>query len=180
MSRIGKKPIIIPSGVRVSLVGRVVTVAGPKGTLVRTLPPEVDIVIGEGKADMVPAGTSRKVGAFWGLARSLVANMVQGVAQGFEKKLEFEGIGFRAATEGNMLVMSLGFSHPVRFSPPEGITVKTEKQTITIAGADKETVGMTAAAIRHLKEPEPYKGKGIRYQGEIVRRKAGKKAVTSS
>src|SRR3989338_54391 len=107
MSRIGKKPIIIPSGVRVSLVGRVVTVAGPKGTLVRTLPPEVDIVIGEGKADIVPAGTSRKVGAFWGLARSLVANMVQGVAQGFEKKLEFEGIGFRAATEGNILVMSV-------------------------------------------------------------------------
>ncbi|TSD05022.1 MAG: ribosomal protein L6, bacterial type [Parcubacteria group bacterium Greene0714_36] len=183
MSRIGKKPIIIPAAVRVSLAGRVVTVAGPKGTLVRALPPEVDLSIGEGQAAIFPmgsSGSSRKVGAFWGLARSLVANMVQGVATGFEKKLEFEGIGFRAAMEGNILVMSLGFSHPVRFSPVAGITIQTEKQTIMISGADKEAVGMTAAAIRHLKRPEPYKGKGIRYQGEVLRRKAGKKAVASA
>lgn len=180
MSRIGKKPIIIPAGVTVSLSERTVSVVGPKGTLTRLLPPEVDLKIEAGVANVVPVGSSRKVAAFWGLARSLVANMVEGVTKGFEKKLEFEGIGFRANLEGNILVMALGFSHPVRFSPPTGITLKTEKQTITVSGADKESVGLVAAAIRHLKEPEPYKGKGIRYQGEVIRRKAGKKAVASA
>lgn len=180
MSRIGKKPIPVPVSVRVSLAGRTVTVVGPKGALTRTLPPEVDLVIGEGIATIVPAGSSRKTAAFWGLGRSLVANMVRGVTEGFEKKLEFEGVGFRAAMDGNALVLSLGFSHPVRFSPREGIVLKTEKQTITVSGADKEAVGMAAAAIRDLKRPEPYKGKGIRYQGEVIRRKAGKKAVAAA
>lgn len=180
MSRIGKKPIPVPPSVRVSLAGRTVTVAGPKGALTRLLPPEVGLVIEEGVVTVIPAGSSRRTAAFWGLGRSLVANMVRGVTEGFEKKLEFEGVGFRAAMEENVLVLSLGFSHPVRFSPPAGIALKTEKQTITVSGADKEVVGMAAAAIRDLKRPEPYKGKGIRYHGEVVRRKAGKKAVTSA
>ncbi|MEK7541623.1 MAG: 50S ribosomal protein L6 [Patescibacteria group bacterium] len=180
MSRIGKKPILLPSAVKTEVVGRDVIIRGPKGVLTRTLPPEVDVVVGDGQLTVIPAGSSRKTSALWGLARSLVANMVQGVSEGFEKKLEFEGVGYRAALEGKVLVMSLGFSHPVRFSPPEGIALTVEKQTITVSGADKETVGRAAAAIRDLKRPEPYKGKGIRYQGEVIRRKAGKKAVASS
>lgn len=180
MSRVGKKPIPVPSAVRVTLADRIVTVAGPKGTLTRELPPEVGLVIGDGHVTVVSEGVSRRAPALWGLARSLVANMVVGVTAGFEKKLEFEGVGYRAASEGSTLVLSLGFSHPVRFPAPEGIALKVEKQTITVSGADKEAVGMTAAAIRNLKRPEPYKGKGIRYQGEVIRRKAGKKAVASS
>lgn len=180
MSRIGKKPIPVPSIVQVTLNDRTVSVTGPKGTLARLLPPEVGLVIGAAEVTVTPTGASRKTAAFWGLGRSLIANMVQGVVEGFEKKLEFEGVGYRAAAEGNTLVLALGFSHPVRFVAPEGIAVKVEKQTITVSGTDKEMVGMTAAAIRNLKRPEPYKGKGIRYQGEVIRRKAGKKAVASS
>lgn len=180
MSRIGKKPIPFPPSVRAEVAGRTIAIRGPKGVLVRSLPPEVDISVGEGQMMVIPAGSSRKTSAFWGLGRSLIANMVQGVTEGFEKKLEFEGVGYRAAMEGGTLVMSLGFSHPVRFSPPEGIALKIEKQMITVSGADKEMVGMTAARIRDLKRPEPYKGKGIRYQGEVIRRKAGKKAVASA
>lgn len=180
MSRIGKKPIPLPSSVKAEVTGRIVTLHGPKGVLVRALPPDVGVSVDDGQLRVIPTAASRKTSAFWGLGRSLIANMVQGVTEGFEKKLEFEGVGYRAALEGGVLVMSLGFSHPVRLAPPEGVSLKIEKQTITVSGADKEKVGMTAAAIRDLKRPEPYKGKGVRYQGEVVRRKAGKKAVTSA
>lgn len=180
MSRIGKQPILFPPAVRVSVSRGTVSVIGPKGTLERTLPPEIGLVVEDGRLSVIPAGSSRRTAAFWGLGRALVANMVLGVTQGFEKKLEYEGVGYRAAMEGSTLVMSLGFSHPVRFAAPGGIALKVEKQTITVSGADKEMVGRTAAAIRALKRPEPYKGKGIRYQGEVIRRKAGKKAVTSA
>lgn len=180
MSRVGKKPIPIPSSVRVETDNRIVTVTGPKGILTRRLPPEVAITVTGREITIAPAGSSRKTAAFWGLARSLIANMVEGVVSGFEKKLEFEGIGYRAALEGSTLVMQLGFSHPVRFTPPDGILLKVEKNMIAVSGADKETVGSAAARIRALKPPEPYKGKGIRYAGEVIRRKAGKKAVASA
>ena len=179
MSRVGKKPIPVPASVKIEVSGRTITVSGPKGMLRRMLPPEVGVRVDGNEIIVSPTGSSRKTAAFWGLSRSLVANMVEGVVSGFEKKLEFEGVGYRAALEGNTLVMQLGFSHPVRYTPPEGITLKTEKNTITVSGADKETVGMVAAKIRDQKPPEPYKGKGIRYAGEVIRRKAGKKAVVS-
>ena len=180
MSRIGKKPISLPSSVKAEITGRTVTISGPKGTLSSRLPPEVEVSAGaERELIVTPTAASRKTRAFWGLARSLIANMVEGVVSGFEKKLEFEGIGYRAALEDNTLVMQLGFSHPVRFTPPDGISLKVEKNTIAVSGADKERVGSAAARIRALKPPEPYKGKGIRYAGEVIRRKAGKKAVAA-
>jgi large subunit ribosomal protein L6 len=181
MSRIGKKPIPIPASVKVQIMDRRISVEGPKGSLSRLLPPEVGVTAGDREIIVAPSGgSSRRTPAFWGLARTLVANMIEGVSTGFEKHLEFEGIGFRAAAEGNALVMQLGFSHPVRYALEEGVSVRVEKNTIVVSGADKEKVGHTAAAIRALKPPEPYKGKGIRYQGEVIRRKAGKKAVASA
>lgn len=180
MSRVGKKPIPIPPNVTVAVTGTSVSIKGPKGELKRVLPPDIKAEAKDGALVMVPVRETKKTAALWGLARSLVANMVEGVTAGFAKKLEFEGIGFRANLEGDTIVFSLGFSHPVRFKAPEGISLKVEKNTITVSGIDKELVGQTAAAIRNLKKPEPYKGKGIRYQGEIIRRKAGKKAVASA
>ena len=180
MSRIGKKIIDIPSGVTVSVAGLDVSVKGPKGELRRTIHSDMDAVLSDGRIAVSPRkGASKKAPAIWGLTRSLIANMVAGVSQGFEKVLEFEGIGFRAALEGPALVMQLGFSHPVRIEAPGGIAFAVQKNTITISGIDKELVGEVAARIRALKKPEPYKGKGIRYRGEVIRRKAGKKAVAS-
>ncbi len=180
MSRIGKKPIVIPAGVTVTVKERLVSVKGPKGELQKILPPHTSAEVDNGEILIKPVGEAKKTSAFWGLARTLVANMAEGVTKGFEKVLEYEGIGFRANKEGEDLVFALGFSHPVRFAAPTGIAFKVEKNVITISGADKELVGETAARIRNLKPPEPYKGKGIRYRGEIVRRKAGKKATASS
>ena len=177
MSRIGKKPIPIPAGVSVSVTGHRLSVKGPKGELIREIHPDIGVSVEENEVKLAPAREGKKTAALWGLSRSLVANMISGVSLGFEKKLEFEGIGFRAALEGDTFVFSLGFSHPVRFAAPPGISFKVEKNVITVSGFDKELVGDTAARIRDLKPPEPYKGKGIRYQGEIIRRKAGKKAV---
>ena len=180
MSRIGKKLIELPTGVTVTKAGRMLTVNGPKGSLHRTLRPEVDVVI-EGNTLAVQAiATSRETSAYWGLTRALVAGMVEGVERGFEKKLEIEGIGYRASLDGETLQLALGFSHPVRVAAPAGIAFRVEKNVITISGIDKELVGDVAARIRHLRVPEPYKGKGIRYAGEIIRRKAGKKAVTAA
>lgn len=180
MSRIGKKPILIPAGVNVSVTDNVVWVKGPKGELSRALHPDISAEVRDNNIAVVPARESKKSPALWGLSRSLIANMVEGVTQGFQKKLEFEGIGFRASIDGNVLLMQLGFSHPVRVEQPAGILFTVEKNVITVSGADKEGVGNTAASIRRLKPVEPYKGKGIKYQGEVVRRKAGKKAVASA
>ena len=179
MSRIGKKPIPIPPGVSVSVKDSLVFVRGPKGELSRTLHPDIGMEIADGYLNIVPKRETKQVPALWGLFRSLVANMVEGVMHGFEKKLEFEGIGFRAVLEGDTLVMQLGFSHPVRVRAPTGIALKVEKNVITVSGINKELVGEIAAAIRNLKPPEPYKGKGIHYWGEVIRRKAGKKAIAS-
>ena len=180
MSRIGKQPIPIPSGVSATVAGRSVTITGPRGSLSRVTRPEVSLRV-EGSAILVtPLGESRKTPAYWGLTRALVAGMVEGVSKGFEKKLEIEGIGYRAALDQGALQISIGFSHPVRVDPPAGISFSVDKNTVTISGIDKELVGDTAASIRHVRPPEPYKGKGIRYAGEIIKRKAGKKAVASS
>ena len=180
MSRIGKKPITIPAGVTVTFDNGLFSVHGPKGTLARRVDVDMDVAVSPGRIEITPRRSGGKSQALWGLWRSLIANMVEGASSGFEKKLEIEGIGYRASLEGQVLVMRLGFSHPVNFPVPERIAIRVEKNIITIAGIDKEQVGSVAARIRALKKPEPYKGKGIRYQGEIIRRKAGKKAVTSA
>lgn len=181
MSRIGKKPISIPDGVTVKATDNNIFVKGPKGELERVLHDDIGLEIREKEIIVVMRRETKKTNALWGLSRSLVANMVEGVAKGFKKELEFEGIGFRASVEGgNSLQMQLGFSHPVRFKAPEGITFNVEKNIITVSGINKELVGETAASVRALKPPEPYKGKGIRYRGEVIIRKAGKKAVASA
>lgn len=179
MSRIGKKPIELPQGVTATKSGRVLSVTGPKGMLILNLRPEVDVAVRGNVLSVRLIKKTKKSAAFWGLSRALISNMADGVSRGFEKKLEIEGIGYRAAMDGNNLQLSLGFSHPVRVEAPAGITLKTEKNTITISGIDKELVGNVAAGIRKLRPPEPYKGKGIRYAGEKIRRKAGKKAVAA-
>lgn len=185
MSHIGKKPIELPTGVTVERSGRVLRVSGPQGTLSRTLRPEVAVSV-EGNVVVVrPVEESRRTAAYWGMTRALIAGMVAGVSRGFEKKLEIEGIGYRvlssgASPAGNaQLQLSLGFSHPVTVEAPPGIRFSVEKNIITIAGIDPEVVGDVAARIRSLKPPEPYKGKGIHYLGEVIRRKVGKKAVTT-
>lgn len=155
-------------------------VRGAKGELKREIHPDIRLEVKEKEIVVLPKRQSRKSAALWGLFRTLIVNMIEGVTSGFEKKLEFEGIGFRVAAEGNTLVMQLGFSHPLRFEAPPGINFKVEKNVITVSGINKELVGEVAAALRSLKPAEPYKGKGIRYQGEVVRRKAGKKAVGST
>ncbi|MEK7082278.1 MAG: 50S ribosomal protein L6, partial [Patescibacteria group bacterium] len=180
MSRIGKKTITIPAGVSVSIQDAVVSVRGPKGEISRRTDPDINVFLEAGRMTVSSRHLGGKSSARSGLWRSLLANMVEGVLSGFEKKLEIEGIGYRASVDGGAIVLQLGFSHPVRYSIPERIAVRVERNVITVAGIDKEQVGTVAAGIRALKKPEPYKGKGIHYQGEVIRRKAGKKAVTSA
>lgn len=180
MSRIGKQPIIIPNGVAVSISDGRVVIKGPKGEVARNIRPEISVEVKDGNIIVLPVKPGKKTPAFWGLTRALLAHAVEGVSNGFEKKLEIEGVGYRAQMDGKDLVLSLGFSHPVRVSPPAGIEFKVEKNTVTVSGFAKEAVGETAAHIRALKKPEPYKGKGIRYMGEVVRRKAGKKATAGA
>ena len=177
MSRIGKLPIEVKEGVTVTIDGRNVKVSGPKGELSYKIAKEVEAEMIDGRVVVSVKKNAKDAGGFYGLTRTLIANMVQGVSAGFEKKLEFTGVGYRANMEGRDLVMALGFSHPVRYTPREGIEIKVEKNVITISGIDKQLVGQTAAEIRDLKKPEPYKGKGIRYEGERIRRKAGKAAA---
>lgn len=180
MSRIGKKPILIPNDVQVTVQGNYVAVKGPKGDLALDIHPIIEATVENNAVVFSPKRVSKKSKALWGLYRALVANMVVGVTNGFEKKLIFEGIGFRVQPEGDRaLVMQLGFSHPVRFEAPQGVSVSVQKNVISVSGIHKEAVGNTAAKIRALKPPEPYKGKGIRYEDEVIRRKAGKKAATT-
>ena len=176
MSRIGKKAITVPSGVTVTLDGQTVAVKGPKGQLAYTAPDEIRVAQEGGQLSFTPTSDSQRAGAMWGLSRTLVNNMVDGVTKGFEETLELVGVGYRAAMKGKNLSLQLGFSHDIDFPPPEGITFASAKPTeIKIAGIDKQMVGETAARIRRIRPPEPYKGKGVRYAGETVRRKEGKK-----
>jgi large subunit ribosomal protein L6 len=176
MSRIGKKPITIPSGVTLTLDGQTISVKGPKGQLSWTVAEEVEIKQEGSELTLTPRTDTQRARGMWGLSRTLVANMVQGVTQGFEETLELVGVGYRAALKGQALSMQLGFSHDVDIPPPEGIAFAVPKQTeIKISGIDKQLVGETAARIRRIRPPEPYKGKGVRYAGEKVRRKEGKK-----
>lgn len=180
MSRIGKKIILIPEGVEVKIEGQKVTVKGPKGELSREFRPELGIEAKDNQIKVSSVKEGKKTRALWGLTRQLLANMVQGVTKGYEKKLEIEGVGYKAALDGNDLVLQVGFTHPVRIKATEGIKILVEKNVISVSGIDKEVVGQVAANIRKVKPPEPYKGKGIRYAGEHVRRKIGKRAATTA
>jgi large subunit ribosomal protein L6 len=180
MSKIGKQPIAVPDGVEVKINGSFVVVKGPKGELSKEFPKGIKIEMKEKEIIVSPAEQNKKISALWGLSRALLFNLIKGVTEGFEKKLEIEGVGYRANLQGDKLILSLGFSHPIEVAVPAGLKFLVEKNVITISGFDKELVGQTAAKIRAFKKPEPYKGKGIRYQGEVVRRKAGKKAVASA
>jgi large subunit ribosomal protein L6 len=176
VSRIGLMPIPLPKGVTVNIEGSTVQVKGPKGELVRTLNPEMQIKLEDNRLLVERPTDQRRHRALHGLTRTLVNNMVLGVSQGFTRKLEIEGVGYRAEIQGKNLVLNVGYSHPVVVEPPPGISFEVEKGTrvFSVLGADKEMVGEMAARIRRIRPPEPYKGKGIRYQGEHVRRKAGK------
>jgi large subunit ribosomal protein L6 len=176
MSRIGKKAVAVPSGVTVTVDGQTVTVKGPKGQLAWTVADEIAVTQEGGEIRLAKRNDDARAQAMWGLSRTLVNNMVVGVTQGYEQTLELVGVGYRAAMKGQALSMQLGFSHDVDIKPPEGISFAVPKQTeIKISGIDKQVVGETAARIRRIRPPEPYKGKGVRYQGETVRRKEGKK-----
>ena len=175
MSRIGKKPVEIPSGVEVKLDGQTITVKGPKGTETVTVRDEIKMSVQDNHIILEPLNDERKTGALHGLSRTLVANAIEGVSKGFEKKLEIQGVGYRANMEGTKLNLVLGFSHPVLIDPPEGITITVDANTkISVKGSNKQTVGDVAAAIRSKRPPEVYKGKGVKYEGEYIRRKAGK------
>lgn len=175
MSRIGKKPISLPNAVEVTVDGNLITVKGPKGVLTQALPEGIGVEIEDNQVQITRPDDSKMVRAFHGLSRALVANMVEGVTNGFEKKLELVGVGYRAQMQGKKLVISIGFSHPVEVDAPEGIEFEVPAATkITVKGIDKQLVGNTAAHIRAIRKPEPYKGKGIKYDNEVIRRKAGK------
>jgi large subunit ribosomal protein L6 len=176
MSRIGKKAVAVPNGVTVTLDGQTVTVKGPKGQLAWTVAEEIEVTQEGGELKLATREDSQRAQAMWGLSRTLLNNMVTGVTTGYERTLELVGVGYRAAMKGQALSMQLGFSHDVDIKPPAGVTFATPKQTeIRISGIDKQLVGETAARIRRIRPPEPYKGKGVRYAGEQVRRKEGKK-----
>ena len=176
MSRIGKKPVPLPKGVTASVEGQTVKVKGPKGELSVKLVPEVSAKVDEHGITVTPDKAQERADQMWGLSRSLVNNLVTGVTNGFTQKLEIQGVGYRAAVQGKVLNLQLGFSHDVPYAIPPGITIVTEKPTsIAISGIDKQLVGQVAAEIRGWRPPEPYKGKGVRYEGEYVRRKEGKK-----
>ena len=180
MSRVGKKPVPIPEKTKVSYENRELTVQGEKGKLTRLIHPAVDLKIEDGVLKVVPFEDKRTSRAVQGLTRSLVANMITGVNQGFERTLLIEGIGYRAETRGSTLVLNVGYSNPIQFDLPEGISASIDRNTvIKLSGIDKEKLGRTAAAIRKIRPPEPYKGKGIKYAEERIRRKAGKAGATA-
>jgi len=178
MSRIGRLPITIPDGVKVNITDSSVKVEGPKGGLTHQVPSGVEVSLVENTLVVSVNTSHKKSAALHGLTRSLIANMITGVSKGFEKSLELVGIGYRAELKGKSLHLTIGYSHPIHFDLPEGITAKVDKQTqITLEGSDKQLVGETAATIRSFKKPEPYKGKGIKYTNEIIKRKIGKKGI---
>ncbi len=179
MSRIGKKPISIPEEVEAKIADGKVLVNGPRGSLDFEFHRDVEIKIEENEINVATSKKTKQAKALWGLTRTLILNMIEGVTKGFEKRLELQGVGYKMAVKGNKIDMSLGFSHPVEVEIPEGLEAKIEKNILTISGIDKQKVGQMAASIRALKKVEPYKGKGFRYVGEIVRKKAGKKAVAT-
>ena len=175
MSRIGKKPILIPEKVKLSLAGNLITVQGDKGKLTHSLHPSVEMRIEGAVITIIKKIEDKKTDALQGLTRSLVANMVTGVHSGFQRNLEVTGIGYRASVSGSVLALSLGYSHPINYDLPDGISATVDKSNvITLSGIDKELLGRTAATIRQLRSPEPYKGKGIKYAEEHIQRKAGK------
>jgi len=176
MSRIGKKPVTVPAGVTASIEGKQMTVKGPKGSLNLALRDEISYAIEDGGISVQPANDTKQARAFWGMQRTLVQNLVTGVTEGFTKKLLITGVGYRAAAQGRNLKLQLGYSHDVDIAVPEGLEVKTpDNTTVEISGADKQKVGQLAAEIRRWRKPEPYKGKGIKYDGEFIFRKEGKK-----
>lgn len=180
MSKIGQKPIIIPTGVTVTLSGRDLTVTGPKGALSLTIRPEVKVSVNDSEIVIERKSESKIAKSMHGLVRSLISNMVLGVSELWKKELELIGVGYRANVSGNKLVLSLGFSHPVEIVAPEGIEFATAENRVIVSGIDKTLVGQVAADIRKKRKPEPYKGKGIRYVGEYVRRKSGKAAKAAA
>ena len=176
MSRIGKVPVAIPGGVTAAVADGVLTVKGPKGTLTLTLRDEISYIVEEGRIVVRPANDTKAARAFWGMQRTLVSNLVTGVTDGYTKVLEITGVGYRANAQGRNLKLQLGYSHDVDFAVPEGIEIKTpDNTTVEISGIDKQKVGQVAAEIRRWRKPEPYKGKGIKYRGEFIFRKEGKK-----
>jgi large subunit ribosomal protein L6 len=177
MSRIGRQPVNIPQGVKVQIDGTTVRAEGPKGKLTQPIPTGLSAKLENNQLVISRTGDDRKIRALHGLARALMANMVNGVKDGFERKLDIVGIGYRAQVQGKTITLALGYSHPVVFPLPDGITADIERQVaITLKGADKALLGQTAAKLRALREPDPYKGKGIKYSDEVIRRKVGKKA----
>ncbi len=176
MSRIGKKPVAIPSGVTANIANGVLTVKGPKGTLTLSLVDEINYAVEDGAISVQPANDTKRARAFWGMQRTLVSNLVTGVTEGYTKVLLITGVGYRANAQGKNLKLQLGYSHDVDFAVPEGIEIKTpDNTTVEISGIDKQKVGQVAAEIRRWRKPEPYKGKGIKYRGEFIFRKEGKK-----
>ena len=176
MSRIGKHPVEVPQGVEVTLSGNTIRAKGKLGELQTVLPPDVLVTFEDGKVTVAPKDKERRAQAMWGLSRTLVQNMVTGVATGFSRRLEISGVGYRAATDGTILNLQLGYSHDIKYAVPADVKIVCDTPTaVTISGADRQRVGQIAAEIRGFREPEPYKGKGVRYSDEVVRRKEGKK-----
>lgn len=176
MSRIGKKAVPVPAGVTASMEGGTLSVKGPKGMLAMAMVDDISYTLGDDGISVMPANETKRARAFWGMQRTLVSNLVVGVSDGFTKVLEITGVGYRAAVQGSNLKLQLGYSHDVDYPIPEGITIKTpDPTTVEISGSDKQVVGQVAAEIRRWRKPEPYKGKGIKYRGEFIFRKEGKK-----
>jgi large subunit ribosomal protein L6 len=176
MSRIGKRPVPLPSGVEATLSGQRIEVKGPKGTRDFTATDDVTLAVEDGAVTVTPRGKSKRARQQWGMSRTMVANLVQGVTQGFKKELDIQGVGYRAQMQGNVLKLNLGLSHDVDFEVPDGVTVSAPKPTqVVVEGIDEQQVGQVASNIRDWRRPEPYKGKGIRYSGEYIFRKEGKK-----
>jgi large subunit ribosomal protein L6 len=176
MSRIGKHPVVVPGGVTVAVEGQTVSAKGKLGALAVTLPPEVEIEFADGKVSVNPRDQEKRARAMWGMSRSLVQNLVRGVAEGYSRKLEIAGVGYRAAVDGKVLNLQLGYSHDIKFAIPDDVKIVCDSPTaVTVSGADKQRVGQIAAEIRGFRPPEPYKGKGVKYAEERILRKEGKK-----